>query len=99
MLLSVVWVSRSPDWEPLIAFLTLFFTYIYQDYKGYNYATQKERICEHDKALFLQYEELLPEFCTHTALEVHAREIFEMDQIYRARPQAAVSTDEESNMK
>jgi len=42
---------------------------------------------------------LKPEFCTHTAVEVHAREIFEMDQIYRARPQAAVSTDEESNMK
>jgi len=42
---------------------------------------------------------LLPEFCTHTALAVHAREIFEMDQIYCACPQAAVSTDEESNLK
>ena len=42
---------------------------------------------------------VLPEFCTHTAVAVHAREIFETDQIYRARYQAAVSTDEESNMK
>ena len=61
LLLSVVWLSRTPDWEPLIAFLTLFFSYLFQDVKSYKGSSEKENIVEHDKALYSQYEELLPE--------------------------------------
>jgi hypothetical protein len=61
LLLSVVWLSRAPDWEPLIAFLTLFFGYLFQDFKGFRGLTQNGKDLDYDKALFLKYEELLPE--------------------------------------
>lgn len=61
LLLSVVWLSRAPDWEPLLAFLTLFFGYLFQDVKGCRDLTQNNNSVDHDKTLFLKYEELLPE--------------------------------------
>jgi len=49
--------------------------------------------------LILKAYKFVFKFCTYTAGTVHGRKIFEMDQIYRARPQATVSIDEESNLK
>ena len=57
----MVWLSRAPDWEPLITFFTLLFGYAFQEYKDYQKYLSKDNTKEHDKSLFLQYEELLPE--------------------------------------
>jgi hypothetical protein len=61
LLLSVVWLSRTPDWEPLIAFLALFFGYAYQEFKDYKKLSSKDSSLKHDKSLFQKYNELLPE--------------------------------------
>lgn len=61
LLLSVVWLSRAPDWEPLIAFLTLLFGFIFQEYKDYKKYTLKDQSLEHDRSLFEKYDNILPE--------------------------------------
>ena len=61
LLLSVVWLSRAPDWEPLIAFLTLLSGYSFQEYKDYQKLSSKESSQKHDRSLFESYEDLLPE--------------------------------------
>ncbi len=61
LLLSVVWLSRAPDWEPLIAFLTLLSGYSFQEYKDYQKLSSKESSQKHDRSLYESYEEILPE--------------------------------------
>jgi hypothetical protein len=61
LLFSVVWLSRAPDWEPLIAFLSLLFGYSFQEYNDYKKLSSKDSTLKHDKDLFESYEKMLPE--------------------------------------
>lgn len=61
LLLSVGWLTRSPDWEPLIAFLTLLFGYLYQEFKDDKKHQILESEASHDKSIFHRYNEILSE--------------------------------------
>ena len=45
--LSAVWLARAPDWEPLIALLTLFFGYLGVEIVHYRKQKQKSENSDH----------------------------------------------------
>jgi hypothetical protein len=55
LLLSVVWLCRTPDWEPLIATFTAFCAYL-----GLDVWKTFIRLSQHDKRLLSAFRELLP---------------------------------------
>lgn len=56
LLLSLTWLCRAPDWEPLIACLVALFGYLGLDF----WHTVKGRISSHDKQLAEQFLTLVP---------------------------------------
>lgn len=62
LLISEAWLCRAPDWEPLLAFVTLLIAYIGLD--GWQTFWHKE-LSDHDAKLLSQFRELIPE-CSPT---------------------------------
>jgi len=58
---ATAWLSKAPDWEPLLAFLGFLATYLVQDVTERKKATSNQKIINKDKENFEKYAELLPE--------------------------------------
>jgi len=62
LVLATVWLSRAPDWEPLLTTVTLFLTLLGQEWRD-----RKKRqpaldaALEHDLRLFRRYDDLMSE--------------------------------------
>jgi hypothetical protein len=59
LLASTAWLASKPDWEPLIAFFTLFSSFIYQEYKTQQ-PDKSRKNDDRDKKHFLKLSEMLP---------------------------------------
>lgn len=64
LLLAVVWLSRSPDWEPLVTSIGLFATLIGLEIQGLKGAREKRN--NPDRQLFEAFLEVLP---SHGSIE------------------------------
>jgi len=63
LLVTVAWLARWPDWEPAALAISLLGTLVgleYRDRKRVSDLTNTDRL-EHDRTLFKQYAEILPE--------------------------------------
>lgn len=60
LLASTAWLTTNHEWEPFIAFMTLLSTMVIQEFRDRNIGNNEKSV-EHDKKLYLIYEEILPE--------------------------------------
>ncbi len=56
-----MWLSRTPDWEPLIVFFGFLSTYLIQELTIQKKIKFRDIIYQHDKNLFQRYNDILAE--------------------------------------
>ena len=58
---ATAWLSKAPDWEPLLACIGFLTTFLVQDFRERKKTTSNQKTLEKDKDNFEEYSDLLSE--------------------------------------